>query len=85
MGFSVGALIFRIGFWGFLIMIIVYYTPKPYSQYSGPHIRFWVTPSNRSPPKAFPTRKDPARPPGYYQEERGIKIQELEELDTNFN
>ena len=30
---TVGALIIRIGFWGLLIMIIVYYTPKPYSDY----------------------------------------------------
>ena len=29
--YNVGALIIRIGFWGFLILIIVYYTPKPYS------------------------------------------------------
>ena len=27
------ALIIRIGFWEFLIMIIVQYTPKPYSTY----------------------------------------------------
>ena len=26
-----GALIIRIGFWGFLIIVIVYYTPKTYS------------------------------------------------------
>ena len=30
---SVGALIIRIGFWGFLDIIIVQYIPKPYSNY----------------------------------------------------
>ena len=37
--FHVGALIIRIWFWGFLIIIIVYYTPKPYSTYQGPYIK----------------------------------------------
>ena len=38
-GGSVGALNIRIGFWGFLIIvIIVHYTPKPYSNYEGPCI-----------------------------------------------
>ena len=26
---NVGALIIRVGFWGFLIIIMVYYTPNP--------------------------------------------------------
>ena len=30
---NVGALIIRIGLWGFLIIIIVQYPPKPYSNY----------------------------------------------------
>ena len=29
----------RIGFWGFLIIIIVCYTPKPYSNCLGPYIK----------------------------------------------
>ena len=35
---NVGALIIRIGFWRFLILTIAHYTPKPYSNYSGPYI-----------------------------------------------
>ena len=30
---DIGAFIIRTGFWGFLIMSIVYYTPNPYSNY----------------------------------------------------
>ena len=30
---NVGALIIRIGFWGLLIISIVLYSPKPYSDY----------------------------------------------------
>ena len=30
---NVGALIIRLGFWGFLIIVIVEWAPKPYSNY----------------------------------------------------
>ena len=38
---NIGALIIRIGFWGFLIVIIIIveYTPKPYSDYEGPYLK----------------------------------------------
>ena len=35
---NVGALTIRIGFWRFLIIVIVYHTPKTSSNYSGSYI-----------------------------------------------
>ena len=42
-GYPEQYLVTRIGFWGFLTLIRVRYTPKPYSNYSGPYITLNAT------------------------------------------